>query len=161
MEMEPRVEATQLPELTLLGYARRVPAPGPGPVQAIGEFWDEFLAGGLAARLPDSVIPGLLLGACWNEQPDGRFDYLIGVPVRTEAQAGADQVRLELPAARYLRCTVRGPKAEAIPAGFHWLFREWLPGSGLRVAPGACLEWYDHRAEADAEAEVDLFVPIQ
>lgn len=160
MTTTPDLELTQLPELTLVGFARRVPTPQPDGPNEIPAFWEEFFREGLRDQLPESVIPDLLLGVCWDEQADGTFQYMIGVPARAELPTPAGQLRLDLPARRYARVTAKGEMSRAIPATFRWLEEQGLAEHGLVAAPGACLEWYDQRAGAGAEAEVDLFVPV-
>lgn len=159
--VEPRVELTLMPEMTLLGFARRMPKPGPGQPNLIPAFWDEFFQAGLLERLPESVIPGLLLGACWDESEDGSFQYMICVPVRTECPTPAGQTRLELPETRCARITAKGELSLVILETFRWIHHDWLPASGFQLAPGAHLEWYDHRAQGGETAEVDLLIPIQ
>ena len=156
----PRVEVVHLPGLVLVGYEIEVAAgQEPGP-QEIPAFWDRFFEEGLDRRLPPSSHPGVFVAACHSDT-EATFRYLVGVPVAEGTPAGEGQRVLEIPAGRHARVTVRGDLPVAIPAGFRWARREWLPasGEGLRTAPW--LEWYDHRSEGCGEAEADLLLPLQ
>jgi AraC family transcriptional regulator len=161
MDSETRVELTQLPEMTLIGHSFRTSPAAQRQPGEIPAFWDDFFHSGRHGRLPEAAIPGVLVACCYDEGEDGSFSYLIGAPVRADQQPSGDQERLELPAARYARATARGLMAQAIPATFQWLHRQWLPSSGLEPASGPELEWYDHRVSCGADAEVDLFVPVR
>lgn len=156
----PTVEILSLPELLLVGHEIEVAAgqePGPAEIPC---FWDRFFAEGLAERLPPSSHPGVFVAACHSDT-GSTFRYLVGVPVAEGTAAGEGQHRLRVPGGRQARVTVSGPLHLAIPAGFRWVRREWLPASGEALRPAPWLEWYDHRSEGCDEAQADLFVPLK
>ncbi len=156
----PALEIIQLPELELVGYEIEVAAgQEPGPVE-IPAFWDRFFHEGLDRRLPPSSHPGVFVAAC-HAETEAHFRYLVGVPVAGGGVPGEGQSFLRIPAGRCARVTVRGDLPVAIPAGFRWARRDWLPASGESLRQAPWLEWYDHRSEACDQAEADLLIPLQ
>ncbi|MDP2360463.1 MAG: GyrI-like domain-containing protein [bacterium] len=160
MKPEPRVELVHLPEMTVVGYEIRTSMAEERSAREIPAFWELFHREQRQEALPASTVPGLLLGLCHDEGADGSFRYVIGVMAADSASALDDQVRLVLPAARCARVTVQGAMSRAIPEGFRWFHREWLPATGLTAAAGVQLEWYDHRTCGEVP-EVDLLIPVK
>ena len=49
-----------------------------------------------------------------------------------------------IPACQYVKFTVRGPVTEIAPA-FQYIYKDWLPKSGVKIAGTYDLELYDSR----------------
>jgi AraC family transcriptional regulator len=66
-----------------------------------------------------------------------------------------------IPAARYLRFTVSGPVSELAPA-FRYVYDQWLPKSGVKLAGYYDLEYYDERFKGPCEADslIDILLPL-
>jgi predicted transcriptional regulator YdeE len=66
-----------------------------------------------------------------------------------------------IPAAEYVKFTVKGPVTEIAPA-FRHIYDSWLPQAGVKLKGYYDLEYYDERFKGpcDAESMMDILLPL-
>jgi len=66
-----------------------------------------------------------------------------------------------IPASRYVKFTVTGPVTE-IGSAFRYVYDEWLPQSGVKVASPYDLELYDDRFKGpeNEQSQTDILLPV-
>lgn len=139
----------------------------PPSENAIARLWGRF-----RERMPD--IPGQLGWRSFglmlhdpNNRPGAPFRYIAAVQIHEEGDIPEGLIRIEVPAARYLVLTLRGPLDE-IGAGFGHFWGHWLPNSPYEYDGGTGtgkyeFEFYDQRYTQpdDPNSEIDLYFPIR
>lgn len=120
-----------------LACLRYVGPYGPG----VGRFWRDTMAPWLAQH-------GLMDAPCYGIGYDDpsitdshkcRYDAAVQVPAGFVPTGGA--MLLTLPAGRYAEMHFSGTPM-GIGDAWTWLLRDWLPGSGLKLAQVPCFERY-------------------
>jgi len=152
-----QVEIVDFPSVKV-AYMRQIGPYGP----RIGEFWRDTFSPWLAAN-------GLLGQPCYGIGHDDpsvtppehcRYDACVEVP---EGFVPSGRVNVAtLPGGRYAVTKFRGNPATI---GDTWieLFRDWLPGSGLRCDDRPCFEYYPRNGKSDPDGEsftCDICIPV-
>ena len=86
--------------------------------------------------------------------------YVAAARVSADASVPEGMTRVEVPAGTFAVFTFRGPMRGFLPY-LRRIYGEWLPASGLTLAPGADVECYDERFRADRDdSEMEYWVPV-
>lgn len=139
----------------------------PPSENAIAKLWGRF-----GKRIPE--IPGQLGWRSFglmlqnpDNPPGAPFEYTAAVQIHGDVQAPEGMTRIEVPAARYIVLTHRGP-LDGISDGFKHFWGHWLPNSPYEYDGGTRtgkyeFEFYDQRYTNpnDPISEIDLYFPIR
>lgn len=70
--------------------------------------------------------------------------------------------RGQVPAGRYVVVTHRGPYSE-LHTTYRWLYRDWLPRSGLQLADAPCFEEYLNSPQSTAPKDLltEIWTPVR
>jgi AraC family transcriptional regulator len=93
---------------------------------------------------------------------DHRWYYCACVEVKSfEITYPSNLLFRFIPAAKYLKFTVEGPVTEIGPS-FRYIYQEWLPKAGVKLAGFYDLEMYDERFKnpSDPSSQVDILLPL-
>jgi len=139
----------------------------PPSENAIAKLWSRF-----NARNPEIQGQvgwrgfGLMLQNSDNP-PGAPFEYTAAVQIHQDFDIPEGMTRIEVPAARYIVLTHRGP-LDGIGDAFGHFWGHWLPNSPYEYDGGTRtgkyeFEFYDQRyTEAnDPNSEIDLYFPIR
>ncbi|OBZ15982.1 GyrI-like domain-containing protein [Bacillus sp. FJAT-26390] len=139
----------------------------PASENKIAKLWGEF-----GKRIPEVQGQlgwrsfGLMLQNPDNP-PGAPFDYTAAVQIHQDGEVPEGMLRIEVPAARYIVLTLRGP-LDGISDGFKHFWGEWLPSSSFEYDGGTHtgkyeFEFYDQRYTEpnDPNSEIDLYFPIR
>jgi predicted transcriptional regulator YdeE len=153
----------ELPDLKLVGPC------------AFGDFFSnnqQCLFGETWERLHQHMIPDELrihhnrsfaLELYPPEFPkDRRWYYCACVEVKTfETRYPSNMIARFIPAARYAKFTVAGPITEVGPT-FRFLYDQWLPKSGIKLAGYYDMEAYDERFKGPCSPDsmMDILLPL-
>ncbi len=153
------VRLERQPPLTLLGLPHR------GPYIELGAAFERLFAWAGARGLlrPDTRSVGLY----WDDPAavparELRSAACISLPDTAATLAGpAGSERHALPGGRMAVARHQGPYGE-LEAAYDWLYRSWLPASGLEPADHPCFEIYlnDPRQVAPAALLTDVCLPL-
>lgn len=85
----------------------------------------------------------------------------VGPEVAADEDADGGVFIREIPGGRHAVLRFKGPYAE-LGGAYHWLYREWLPGSGHTPADLPCVEEYlnDCRSLPPEEWLTDICIPL-
>jgi AraC family transcriptional regulator len=124
----------------------------------IPKQWAEF------SQLP---IPGLhatkiFYGAtCQTDLPNQRFEYMCALEVPDFSQLDSLAGRMIVPAAHYAVFTEPNGTA-TLHDTWQFIWKQWLPASGLKPAPTPDFERYDERFNpTTGEDPIEIWFPIQ
>jgi predicted transcriptional regulator YdeE len=139
----------------------------PPSENAIAKLWGEF-----SKRIPEVSNQlgwrgyGLMLQNPDNP-PGEPFNYTASVQISQDGDIPDGMTRIEVPAARYIVLTHRGP-LDGIGDAFGHFWGHWLPNSLYEYDGGSRtgkyeFEFYDQRYTQpdDPNAEIDLYFPIR
>jgi AraC family transcriptional regulator len=158
----------QLQEMVLAGFMCRTTTRFGENFFAIPQFWQDYLHDGRMERLlgEDFAADTVQYGVNFPEDSQtGKFEYLIGVPVKAGAQVpGGYEVR-KLPAASYAAFSSEPAEERKFSAAVYnawaYVFGSWLPTSGMAVdGKGLQIERYDERALRASDKVCDVYVPV-
>ena len=152
------VQLTDLTEVQVASLRHTGPY---GP--AVGLFWfNEFWPWARAQGLAGSTRYGISYDDPSVTPPaECRYDAAIEAPPGYTAPAPGRM--MTLPGGRYAVARFRGTSAD-IGGAWRWMFREWLPDSGLQVDNRPCFERQqpDELGGAPGElVECDICVPVR
>ncbi len=147
---------TKLPRRIKLAGLRRFHTFADAPSD-IPKQWAEF------NQLP---IPGLhatkiFYGAtCQTDLPNQRFEYMCAFEV-PDLSIAPPNGRMIVPAAHYAVFT--DPSGTAtLHNTWQYIWKQWLPASGLKPAPTPDFERYDERFDPfTGEGSIEIWFPIQ
>jgi AraC family transcriptional regulator len=139
----------------------------PPSENAIAKLWGQFVK-----RIPE--VPGQLGWRSFglmlqnpDNPPGAPFDYTAAVQIYQDGDIPEGMTRIEVPAARYIVLTHRGP-LDGISDAFEHFWGHWLPNSPYDFDGGTRtgkyeFEFYDQRytKSDDPNAEIDLYFPIR
>ena len=87
------------------------------------------------------------------------FDYVAGQEVLQVEDLPESLVSWEIPAKTYAVVTCTLP---TLMQAYDFLYKEWLPTSGYKRAPGAEFELYDeHFDPQQPHSAMDLYIPVE
>lgn len=128
-----------------------------------GETWERYYADPVPEEHRAHPNRSFSLDLFPPEFPkDARWYYFAGVEVKDlEIRYPSSLVSRFIPAARYLRFTIAGPVTEIGPA-HQYIYEQWLPNSGVKLAGYYDLEFYDERftGPTNADSLMDLLLPV-
>lgn len=93
---------------------------------------------------------------------DRRWYYFACVEVKTFEKVYPSNLLCRFfPAARYLKFTVDGPVCEIGPT-FQYIYKTWLPNSGVKLAGYYDMEVYDERFKGPmaTDSQIDILLPL-
>ncbi|MDF2661698.1 MAG: hypothetical protein K0Q94_4489 [Paenibacillus sp.] len=139
----------------------------PPSENAIAKLWGRF-----GKRIPE--IPGQLGWRSFglmlqnpDNPPGAPFEYTAAVQVQQNGQVPDGMTRIEVPSARYIVLTHRGP-LDGINDGYKHFWGHWLPNSPYEYDGGTRtgkyeFELYDQRYTNpnDPISEIDLYFPVR
>lgn len=139
----------------------------PASQNSIAALWGRF-----NQRIEE--IPGLIGWRSFGlmlqnpaRPPGAPFDYTAAAQIYEEGDIPAGMTRIEVPAARYIVLTHRGP-LDDISKAFGHFWGQWLPNSPYVYDGGTStgkyeFEFYDQRYTRpdDPHSEIDLYFPIR
>lgn len=139
----------------------------PPSENAIAKLWERF-----GKRIPE--IPGQLGWRSFglmlqnpDNLPGAPFEYTAAVQIDQDSDIPEGMVRIEVPAARYIVMTSRGP-LDGISDVFGHFWGQWLPNSLYEYDGGTRtgnyeFEFYDQRYTQpdDPHSEIDVYFPIR
>jgi predicted transcriptional regulator YdeE len=139
----------------------------PPSENAIAKLWSRF-----GKEIPN--IPGQLGWRSFglmlhnpDNPPGAPFNYMAAVQIFKDGDIPEGMTRIEVPAARYIALTLRGPLDE-ISDAFKHFWGHWLPNSPYEYDGGTQtgkyeFELYDQRYTQpnDPNSEIDLYFPIR
>jgi AraC family transcriptional regulator len=145
----------EMPEFRVIGKQITTSMQNNTIPQLWGEYWSD----------PSRPMQfEVAVGLCFCEDEDcaeDTFQYMAGVVVKDGRPVPQGMIERIVPAARYAVFTHKGPLSlygETVQK----LYSEWLPNSGLELAPGDHIEWYDCRfKDEDPESEIDIYMPVK
>lgn len=118
------------------------------------------------AEFNQLLIPGLhdtkiFYGAtCQTDLPNQRFEYMCALEVPDLSVAPANG-RMIVPAAHYAVFTHPNGTA-TLHDTWQYLWKQWVPTSGLKPAPTPDFERYDERFNpATGQGPIEIWFPIQ
>lgn len=141
---------------------RMAAMPHVGPYNRIFEAFERLTAiAGPAGLLQNEAI---LVAAYYDDPertPPSRLRSAAGIMVPDDLRLPPGTAEIRLAGGRYARATHVGPYAMLADAWWR-MMREWVPGSGNRIAGGACYEIYRNNPSNTRPEELltDLYVPI-
>ncbi|TFF39156.1 GyrI-like domain-containing protein [Mucilaginibacter psychrotolerans] len=95
-----------------------------------------------------------------NFNPEAIFEKWAAVEVAEPNDAPADMEILNIPAGLYAVFTHYGPAANG-PETYRYIFTEWLPASGYRVAHRPHFAVMGEKYKSDsADSEEEIWIPI-
>jgi AraC family transcriptional regulator len=158
----------RLPDLRLAGLVCHTTTRFGESFFAIPKFWQDYLHDGRMEGLlkEDFVADDVQYGVHFPEDPlTGKFDYLIGVPVKEGARVPEPyEVRI-LPSA-YYTVFLSEPADEqnfsaAVYNAWAYIFGAWLPASGMAIdRKGLQFERYDERAARASAKICEIYIPV-
>lgn len=100
-------------------------------------------------------------GVCWNYIPNQGFDYLTGVEVTGLAGLPTDFSYILLPPQSYAVFT-HADHVSRIPDMLHWIWNDWLPGSGHVPSGDPSFERYDESFDPkNGWGGMEIWVPVR
>ncbi len=154
-EME--VEVKKLDAIRV-AYVRHLGGYGPG----IGEAFDKLMTW----AAPRGLLSGARIIGISHDNPDVtpadrcRFDASLQVPddVTGEGEVGIQVI----PAGTHAVGRFSGPIAE-IGTAYHFMFGDWMPGSGYQPADAPCYEIYYSNPDDDPRGsyDSDICIPVR
>lgn len=164
--MEPTFE--KRPATRIAGYVLRTRTENGENRQDIPAFWQQYMNSGMAQKLHGEafVTSHDEYGACFMEEADGAFDYIVGVRVEEDAQVPEGYAVRTIPEAQY--AVFRTPEAapdqfvSSIQRTWTHIFEEWFPKSPYEYADGGVdYERYDDASMGDETKSCEICIPIQ
>lgn len=140
----------------LLAGLRRVHAFADAP-REIPRQWAEFRELG---EIPGRVGSSAYGVMCGTDTARQTMEYMCAVEVASFDALPASLGRMRVPAATYAVFTHRGNVA-SIADTWGWIWREWLPRSGVTPADTPDFELYDERYDArTGDGDVEIWFPV-
>lgn len=91
---------------------------------------------------------------------DCDFDYMAAVEVHASAEIPAGMTEFAIPPQKFAVLLHTGHVSE-LPGFIDAIYRQWLPTSGLRTAPGPCIECYTEEFCGEKMiGGMEIWVPI-
>lgn len=133
-----------------------------GPYMEIGSAFERLFAwaGGRGLLAPGTRCIGVYYGdACGVPAADLVSDACIAVG--PEVEGDGDVRIIELAGGRHAVIVHKGPYSE-LERAYSWLYRSWLPQSGLEAADRPCFEDYvnDPRSLPPSEWLTEIYLPL-
>ncbi len=157
------------PAFEVIGIAEKIhfDSAVPPSENAIAQLWGKF-----GKRIPEITSPfgsrsyGLMLQN--PELPSGTpFNYIAAIQIIEKGEIPQGMTLVEVPAARYLVLTHRGP-LDGISDVYKHFWGQWLPSSLYEYDGGTLtgkyeFEFYDQRYTQpnDPNSEIDVYFPIR
>ncbi len=154
--MEPTIVNKE--EFTVIGLA----GPSSRADNRIPALWAAFLQriSDISGRIPGDASYGI----CEYIDPlfmseDSEWEELVSVEVAAAAEPPAGMVKRTIPARRYAVFTHRGG-VDSLGTTYNYIYKTFLPRSGLQLAATADFEYYDSRFKPDTPLESEMFIYI-
>lgn len=134
-----------------------------GDYQQIGSTFDRLF---LVASSRELIAPSARWFGVYYDDPDQipveKLRALAGVTLVDGQDAGDELERFTLPETRCAVLEYTGPHSE-IEAAYHWLFSQWLPGSGYETRDFPMWEEYvnDPKTTPAQELITRIYLPLQ
>lgn len=160
IDMEPKIERKEA--FTLVGIAGKTSQAD----NRIPALWAAFLP--RAGEVPRRKDGGASYGVCEYVDPlsmgeETEWTEFVGVEVDAEAAAEPPEgmVRKTLPARRYAVFTHKGG-LDTIGATYDYIYKTYIPRSGLALAEAEDFERYDDRFDPGnpAASEMCIYIPL-
>ncbi len=156
--MEPRFERKEA--LTFIGLGKDCNLEDPN---TIGLLWDEFLQKKHLINRHD-VTDEAGFGLCYAPQEkeafSSNFHYTAALRVSENAAVPEGMEKIRIPAQEYAVFTHKG-SLETLSKTNDYIWKTWLPKSGLELADAPDIEVYGSKWDAAAESgEIDIYVPV-
>lgn len=158
--MEPKV--VSLPEFKVVGMRKVVTLK---TNYLISKLWEEFLP-----RIPEIkniARAGLSYGICEyidlaKSDENTLYGELVSMEVNSFDFIPEGMVSKVIPAAKYAVFTHKG-KIENLQKTYDYIYKTWLPNSGMELAPHDDFELYDYRFKgaSDPNSEFDIYTPVK
>jgi predicted transcriptional regulator YdeE len=152
----------ELPDLHLVGTCTYADFFN-GKMDLFGETWERFIQHPIDFNLRTNADEHFGLGLYPPEFPQNKTWYYFACCAVKSADVvyPASMVARFIPASRYLKFTVAGAVTELAPA-FRFIYDQWLPKSGVKLAGYYDLEYYDERFKGpcDASSQIDVLLPL-
>lgn len=144
----------------VIGKALTVSTKNQEQLQKIPQFWDEYEANGIVAKI-SSVDPNQpLLGICMDFEHDKeQFSYMIAIEDIQNSTKTELETR-EIPASTWAVFTSVGPMPHAIQKVWHRIFQEWFPATGFEHADAPELEVYPPGNGSAEDYQCEVWIPI-
>jgi len=154
--MEPRFEHKEA--LTFIGLGKDYNFEEPN---TIGELWDQFLQKkNLITNVTDDAVFGLCYAPKEKETFSDKFHYTAALRVSEKATVPDGMEKIKVPAQEYAIFTHKG-SLDTLSTTNDYIWKTWLPKSGLELADAPDIEAYGSRWDASSEnGEIDIYVPI-
>ncbi len=131
----------------------------------IGRLWNRLMA--FLAVSGDSIkhVKADVGYELHVEHPEtaakGHFEVFVGLEIESLEAAPVELLVKILPATKYAVFTLRGQQINGDWP--HYIYQEWLPGSGYQAAYRYNFQYYDQRfkgLDRLDESQIDVYVPI-
>jgi AraC family transcriptional regulator len=160
-----RMEQTPLQDLE----SPRIEEAGPVLIAGLGGRCNDATSIGIPAlwqRFAPHInhIPGqigaIAYGVMCNYDGAGNWDCVCGVEVSGFSNLPAEFRPLTVPKQKYAVFSHRG-HISTIRGTWNYISREWLPGSGMRIANAPKLERYSENFDPAIAGGVEIWIPIE
>lgn len=121
---------------------------------------------GAKHRIPDRIhsefVTGVNLYSGDFPRTSGSpsFDYYAAVEVAKIAQVDPKMSSLTLPAGRYAVFSYRGRSQDSLAPVMVYIYKEWLPQSGMRINPAYDFARYGESLDEKNLGVIEIFVPL-
>lgn len=132
---------------------------GKGENGELPQLWTNFIP--RMAEIKNITSPNIAYGVCGSLNEDGSFSYVAGMEVSELNNIPEGMVGLTIPAAKYAVFTQKG-SLESLHSIYDYIYKTWLPNSGIELAESPMFELYDERFDNFSEkSEIDIYVAIK
>jgi AraC family transcriptional regulator len=163
--MEPKF--VQLPEMKMVGLGTKfisAQSPDKNNMKKIPALWGQFMSQmsyitNQTGEASYGLVEGLPEGES-KSHPDEMF-YIACAEVTKVDSLPPGMIQRVVPAGKYASFTHKG-KLDALDQTMIFIYRTWLPKSGVKLRKAPHLELYDQRfAPGSDKSEFDILLPIQ
>jgi AraC family transcriptional regulator len=162
--MQPKF--VHLPEMKMVGLGTNfisIQSPDKNNMKKIPQLWGQFMS--QISRIPNRAghaCYGLVEGLPESESkshPDELF-YIACAEVTQIDSIPPGMIQRVVPAGRYAAFTHKG-KLDGLEQTMIYIYRTWLPKSGVQLRKAPHLELYDQRfVPGSDQSEFDILLPV-
>jgi AraC family transcriptional regulator len=156
-----------LPEKKLVGVGAKfisILSPDKNNMNVIPNLWHQFMSrSGTIPNKVGQVSYGLV--ECLPEAAGGKSHkdelfYVACTEVSEISSIPSGMIHRTIPAGRYAKFTHMG-KLEGLGNTMNFIYKAWLPKSGVELRDGPHIEWYDNRFNLRSDqSEFDILLPV-
>ena len=165
MGMQPKF--IHLPEKKVVGLGTKfisILSPDKNNMNTIPKLWEQFM--GQIRRIDNRTgdtcfgLVEALPKTDDKSHPDELF-YIACTEVADIDAVPSGMIQRVIPAGRYASFTHKG-KLDALEHTINYIYRSWLPKSGLQLRDAPHFELYDHRFNRGSDqSEFDILLPVR